>query len=292
MHRYADVLADVQFKLAQDEAGLDDAHSLQCPTNEFFLSNGSGSSARSFPGNERVAVLQIDLQTNEVVRTHLSMNSAAAEFGGTQHSSISRCCSGEQRSAYGFGWRRAEGTESISNASPAKCTDLQARVLYLEQRKQRLEQQLAAQSRAKKEQEAVAVEREDDWMVNCTALKAEVRRLQTHSEAQDAKIARLECQAYRAEGQEMQITTLQAQMAKMEALIFASPHHAELNTPPYRTTATLQTPGTVNECGQTVEPVELAEKEVSVHGILCNVCTGPFCVCANGHQAYHMPMEN
>jgi hypothetical protein len=61
-----------------------------------------------------VPVLQIDLETNKVVRTHLSMTSAAAEFGGAQSSSISKCCSGEHKSAYGFGWRRAEGTENAA----------------------------------------------------------------------------------------------------------------------------------------------------------------------------------
>jgi hypothetical protein len=69
----------------------------------------SCSARRSFgPGNNRVSVLQIDLETNKVVRAHVSMASAAAEVGGAHHSNISECCSGKLKSAYGFGWRRSE----------------------------------------------------------------------------------------------------------------------------------------------------------------------------------------
>jgi hypothetical protein len=61
----------------------------------------------------RVAVAQMDPDTEEVLAIHGSMGLAAAYVGGHgSGSQISRCCNGKVESAHGYKWRRADLAES------------------------------------------------------------------------------------------------------------------------------------------------------------------------------------
>ena len=69
-----------------------------------------------------LGVHQIDAKTKKVVRTYVSMQSAAANLG-VQAYGISMCCSGKRKKAYGFVWRRADDgiplVERVNHAVPS-----------------------------------------------------------------------------------------------------------------------------------------------------------------------------
>ena len=56
----------------------------------------------------KIAVLQINKDTNEVIRKYDSIKEAQICCGvKTHYSHIGECCKGERKTAYGFKWRYA-----------------------------------------------------------------------------------------------------------------------------------------------------------------------------------------
>jgi hypothetical protein len=70
------------------------------------------------PCRKRIAVHQLDSTTGDILHTHASIFSAAASAGASRPG-IKKCCSGEQDTAGGFGWKRADTTNDVAGSFEA-----------------------------------------------------------------------------------------------------------------------------------------------------------------------------